>query len=426
MKANNRLSQYFLSKQLIKMKYKFSTILIILLIFNSNYTISQKKDNDNPRTWTHFKIFAKTTDDSLFYQLQDEMNINPKMESYTIFVNIESTKPEQNYVVFGNDEYDSNAYKISWNKLNQNVQNGLLDWSALNKVNLEKVLIWHSVFFNVKKPIKIISPANDRQVHGTVNYINPYLQLFGGQPLGMPIKHSIGFSFGIGTKFSGPFESDQISAGLHLFGASFSYITRLQGLNTHELGSDRKDNLPWKQYNNIFSPVNAWEISYVIPLFSNFLEIGMMGDFGDTNRSGPLYTFYEKGDSSKPMPNNIMRGKIFNLEFRYPFRLFGATVSQLYAAYYAKEVNIGLFAREMKLFHISGDLKTNFTISKMRNFQVLFEIMISQFSEGFSFNSFALGPSIRLTKLDSGKFALHTVFINVRFKLGDYFDERAW
>jgi hypothetical protein len=50
--------------------------------------------------------------------------------------------------------------------------------------------------------------------------------------------------------------------------------------------------------------------------------------------------------------------------------------------------------------------------------------MVSNIAEGFALNSFAVGPSIRLSKLDTGKFGLLSAFVNFRFKLGDFFDER--
>jgi hypothetical protein len=50
--------------------------------------------------------------------------------------------------------------------------------------------------------------------------------------------------------------------------------------------------------------------------------------------------------------------------------------------------------------------------------------MVSNIAEGFALNSFAVGPSIRLSKLDTGQFGLLSAFVNFRFKLGDYFDER--
>jgi hypothetical protein len=104
--------------------------------------------------------------------------------------------------------------------------------------------------------------------------------------------------------------------------------------------------------------------------------------------------------------------------------MFGSTRTEFYVAYYANETNIGLLTRESRLAGAVFDFRTNVTLPKIRNLQVLAEIMVSNIGEGFALNAFAIGPSIRLSKTESGKFGLITAFINARFKLGDFFDER--
>jgi hypothetical protein len=63
-------------------------------------------------------------------------------------------------------------------------------------------------------------------------------------------------------------------------------------------------------------------------------------------------------------------------------------------------------------------------ISKVRNNQFLFEMMFSNLWEGFANSSIAIGPSFRISKLESGKIGLHTFFLNARFKLGDFYTEK--
>jgi hypothetical protein len=50
--------------------------------------------------------------------------------------------------------------------------------------------------------------------------------------------------------------------------------------------------------------------------------------------------------------------------------------------------------------------------------------MVSNIGEGFALSSFSFGPSFRFSKTESGKFGLITAFLNARFKLGDFYDER--
>ncbi len=406
-------------------------LLTLLMLFCPAVMYSQQEDDpDNPRTWKYFRILARTDDDSIFLLAQDDMGIDPKLESYTLVVNISDQNQINQYVVIG-EESDPSAIRYSWAQLSKRVQDGLVNWTGTNKENLNPhKLHYASVFTDVISQIRIkelaAPPRKERAIRNTTAYINPYLQLFGGEKLGIPIKRSMGFTFGMGTKYSAPFESDLLSVGFNMLGVNISYNTAIDNLNTHNISGEFGDNFPWKQYNNIFHPLRAIELSYVIPL-GNFLEIGTMSEIkltGDENLHGPLYTFYENGDSSKPMPNNVLKGSYFNAEFRYPFRMFGSTRTLFYAAYYANETHIGLLTRESRLVGAVFDFRTNFTLPKIRNFQVLIEIMVSGIGEGFALNSFAIGPSIRLSKQENGKFGVITAFVNARFKLGDFFDER--
>jgi hypothetical protein len=396
---------------------------------HGNLLAQHEEDPNNPGTWKYFRIFARTDDDSLFLLVQDDMGIDPKLESFTIVVNIADMNEMNHYVTLG-DELDPNALRFPWAQLSKPVQQGLRSWTGTNKENLnQKKLDYASVFIDVIRQIKIkeavAPPKKERSIRSTTAYINPYLQLFGGERLGIPIKRSIGFTFGVGTKYSGPFESDQMSIGFNMLGVNISYLANIDNFNSHSLGSDSVEFMPWVQHNNIYNPSHAVELSYVIPL-GNFLEVGTLNEIKvkGVDPAGPRYIFYERGDRSKPMPNNILKGNYFNAEFRYPFRLFSATRSFVYVAYYANEVNIGLTTRESRLAGAVFDFRANAVLPKVRNFQLLLEIMVSNIGEGFALNSFALGPSVRLSKRDNGKFGLITGFLNVRFKLGDFYDER--
>jgi hypothetical protein len=408
----------------------FALIIFLSPFMAEERFAQQEEDQNNPRSWKYFKILARADDDSIYIMAQDDMGIDPKLESYTLVVNLTDGNAQNQYVVLG-DESDPSASRYAWSQLSKRVQDGLINWNGTNKENLnQKQLDYASVFLDVIRQIKIkefvAPPKRERTIRSTTAYINPYFQLFGGEKLGIPLKRSIGFTFGIGNKYSAPFESDLVSIGMNIIGVNISYNTTIDNLNTHTIGPDNVDNYPWKQYNNIFSPLRAIELSYVIPL-GNFLEIGVLSDIKmagmTTGALGPQYTFYEKGDTTKPLPNNVMRGTFVNAEFRYPFRMFGSTRSQVYVAYYANETHIGLMTRESRLAGAVFDFRTNITLKKIRNFQILLEVMVSNIGEGFALNSFAFGPSIRLSKTESGKFGVITAFINARFKLGDFFDE---
>ena len=416
----------------MKTLFRLASLSAILLSFMAlSVYAQQEEDQGNPRSWKYFKILARADDDSIFITAQDDMGIDPKLESYTLVINIYDANQQNQYVILG-DESDPSAQRYAWSQLSKRVQDGLINWTGTNKENLNsKKLDYASVFLDVIRQIKIkefvAPPKREKSIRSTTAYINPYFQLFGGERLGIPLKRSIGFTFGIGNKYSAPFESDLVNIGMNIIGVNVSYNTSIDNLNTHAVSTEHGDNYPWKQYNNIFSPLRAIELSYVIPL-GNFLEVGVLSDikYGDytTSAYGPQYTFYETGDSSKPLPNNILKGTYLNAEFRYPFRMFGSTRTQVYAAYYANEMNFGLITRESRLAGAVFDFRTNITLKKIRNFQILLEIMVSNIGEGFALNSFAFGPSLRLSKTESGRFGVITAFVNARFKLGDFFDER--
>jgi hypothetical protein len=433
----NRKELNIINQITTKMKERINFSMFVLLaaffcslLMLTTESFSQQEDPNNPRTWKYFKILARAEDDSIFIIAQDDMGIDPKLESYTIVVNITDANEQNQFIVLG-DESDPSAMRYGWSQLSKRVQDGLINWSNTNKENLnQKKLDYASVFLDVIRQIKIkefiAPPKRERVIRNTTAYINPYFTVFGWEPLGIPVKRSIGFTFGLGSKYSGPFESDEVSAGFNMLGVNISYVTRIREMNTHDLGSDSTENKPWKQYNAIFMPPRGIKLTYTIPL-GNFLEVGVYSEIKETGQipggGPPLYLFYNALDSTV-MPNNIVTGSNLIAEFRYPFRMFGSTRTQVYASYYMNEMNIGLFTRESRLVGSVFDFRVNATLKKIRNFQLLVEIMVSNIAEGFALNSFAVGPSIRLSKLDTGKFGLLSAFVNFRFKLGDFFDER--
>jgi hypothetical protein len=404
-------------------KFIFVSFFIFIFLLFVKYAFPQEDDYQNPRKWTYFKIDpAKISDDSLFYFLQ--IDCNPEisddqiLQSVKIYVDLRDASKRK---IFLGNPLEKNTASFQWEILSDYVRNGLLNYIGPNKFNLSPNIINYSspFYYGYKElnPGKLIRPvAGEKQFTGALNFINPYLQLFGGEKLGIPIKSSIGVTFAIGNKYSGPFESDQFSFGVNLYGVSFNYLSRIKGLNTSDF---YYSNELVGQFNNIFNPATAFEISYAIP-FGNFLEIGYMNIPVRNNLKGfPNYIYYDiKG---KQMPNNILWGNYFNFELRYPFSLMEAERSQVYAAYYAHEVHIGLFTRDSKIGNTVFDFRTNFTFSDLRNFQILSEIMFSGFSENFGLRSLAIGPSLRFTKLEFCKFGLHTLMLNARLKIGDYF-----
>jgi len=95
---------------------------------------SYKSDEDNPRLWKYFNIYASAEDDAIFVQLQDDLGISPKMERYILTVNV--TDKNNMYIMLGGEQ-NSSAKKYSWSGLRAAVQKGLLNWTGSNKERLE-------------------------------------------------------------------------------------------------------------------------------------------------------------------------------------------------------------------------------------------------------------------------------------------------
>ncbi len=81
----------------------------------------------------YFMILADADDDPIFVKLQDDLRIDPKMERYTVTVDIRSKEPQMQYILFG-DEY--NPIRYSWSQVSETVQKGLVSWTGSNKENL--------------------------------------------------------------------------------------------------------------------------------------------------------------------------------------------------------------------------------------------------------------------------------------------------
>jgi len=415
-------------------KLYFLTLLAVMILsfISTTNNYAQEEREDNPRTWKYFRILARAQDDSIFIMIQDDLLIDPKLESYTLTINILDPQPINQYVVIG-DEYSPDALRYAWDQLSENVREGLINWVGSNKENLnKKKLNYGSVFLDVFKKIKIkeliAPPSKVREIKNTTAYINPYLQVFGGEPVGIPLKQSFGFSFSTGTPYSGPLECELVSGYFHLLGASVGINTRIKELTRRRASRSPEDksesSFAFKDYNNIFGPNLGIEVKYVIP-FGNFFEFGIYSvlDTGSYDPPIPIVNEETLPDTTY-MPNLVLDGTYFNWEFRYPFRTFGSTRAKIYVAKYCGEIHVGWSAREMRIAGAIFDARLNFMVKGDRNFQVLYETMVADIGEGFSNTAFAFGPSIRLGKMSSGKFGVLTVMMNIRFKIGDFYDER--
>lgn len=387
-----------------------------------------KEDEKDPTSWSHFRIDGKTEDDKKFREIQSVLGIEPPLGTITMCINL--TDPKLQMITIG-DENDPTSKSYSASQVPDSILSFMVQWRGINKYNLSKVgYNYASVFIEAVKKIKLAEflapPKREIEIVNTVAYINQYLNFFGGDPLGIPIKRGFGFSFHAGTPYSGPLETDIIGASFHMLGASIGVTTRIKEFVQKRSAGATKDEKESKysNYNNLFTPKLGLEINYVIP-FGNFFQIGYFSTIDTGDYDPPLLIKSSDSSSYKYMPNNVLvKGGYVNWEFRYPLRVFRSTRSKIYVAKYLGEVHAGFIGRELTLASSVFDVRINATFgSSKRNFQLLMEAYVSSIGEGFSLSSFAIGPSVRLTKTPDGNFGAVTILINARLKIGDFFDE---
>ncbi len=111
----------------------FSLFIFAFLLVSCSGTkiTTNTKDLKNLK---YFRILVDADDDPIFVKLQDDLGIDPKMERYTVTVDVRSKELTQQYVLFG-DEY--NPIRFNWSQLSEQVRNGLLNWTGSNKERLD-------------------------------------------------------------------------------------------------------------------------------------------------------------------------------------------------------------------------------------------------------------------------------------------------
>lgn len=398
---------------------------------------------DDPRTYRYYRIETKLSNQpdrtqDLLNKLQEELYIpqDNRLNQLQITVNKSSPESDQWYVVIGDPE-DVNSPSNSWNELTPDVQNLLTFWPARSgtKVNLEgsKINGWtvidkpyKDIFKQVKRKTAFLPPKKFRDISSTEEYINPFLQAFGGPALGLPIKKSVGFSFLFGTPYSGPMETDLVSAGFDIIGISINITSRVKEFVAGTSGGDT-DIVPANKfianYNNIYAPHLGLEVDYVIP-FLKILKVGLFTTIDSGDYDPPVRVLDTKTNTI--LPNNVISGNYFNWELRYPFLFFNSSISKVYFGQQFAEFHLGFLAREVYIDESLFDIRTDMTFgSSKRNFQWLIEAMVANIASSFARNSFAIGPSVRLGISDTGNFGLLTVLLNMRLKIGDYWEREV-
>lgn len=115
------------------------------------------------RVGVYFTILANVQENELFGRVQDELAIEPRLESYTIIVNITDTEEQNQYIVIG-DVTDPSSPRYWWSQLSMVTQKDLLAYQGPNRKEHEYV----SKFINqVKFSYDKTGNLTKREVYNT-------------------------------------------------------------------------------------------------------------------------------------------------------------------------------------------------------------------------------------------------------------------
>ena len=385
--------------------FLFSLMLALLLVlaFSQSVTFAQE-EGEQIRYYQ-----MEPLDDSLFIKIQQELFIDPPDPKAEIIVDLRNAN-DQTISIKGT------LYPLL--AISPELRARIITYPF--KLNLEENITYSSVFTRVIEKIKfknMLKPPTAFQISSTLNYINPFLQLFGGERFGWAIKKDIGLSFGIGTEYSGPLETNYVEAGFHILGFYGGVYSSADGLTSIK-GS--------QNHNNLFV-TDGFRLSYVVP-FGNFFEIGFVSstsDFSEAQLRQYLYNTVNKDnivlnpDGSIKYQPYLFNGSTVTWEFRYPIKVLGATRGKAYVGQFMDEWHIGFTGREMSLAGSVFDFRFDAMFgSPVRQPQYVFDIIVQKIFDYWSFSSIALGPSGVIGTLKDGSLGFTSIFVNVRLKLG--------
>jgi hypothetical protein len=375
------------------MKKYLIIVTTILYIFSAINIMAQ--DDDEPI----YYFQMEPLDDSLFILIQDNLFIDPTDPKAEIIVDLRDTKNRTIQV-------KSRLYPLL--ALKEEVRARVVTFPF--KINLEDNITYTSVFTDIVDKMKfgkLSAPPTKTQISSTNGYINPYLQLFGGERFGIPIKKDIGISMGLGTPYSGPMETDLVEANFHILGfrlGMFGIIpafTKLKEANNH---------------NNLYG-TEGIQFGYVLP-FGNFFEISYNKVTNNLSESA-VANYAQDSVAEFGYSPKFLSDSYVNYELRYPVRIMGATRSKFYVAKYLDEWHIGFTGRELSLAGSTFDLRIDaMPKSDVRNPQYLLDISVQRIMESWGFSSFSMGPSAVFSKTDTGHFGVISMFFNMRLKVG--------
>jgi hypothetical protein len=377
------------------MKNKFTLYLFLLLIVPAfNLVRAQEEPGEKIE---YFQM--EPLDDSLFIKIQQQLFIDPPDPKAEIIADLRD--PNNQTLSIKGVLYPFLALKPETRAL-------IITYPF--KLNLEQQINYGSVFTRVLDNLriqKIFSPPTLFQISSTLGYINPFFQLFGGEQFGIPIKRDLGISFGLGTPYSGPMETNIVGANFHILGFYGGIFGPADALS---------ETITYKNYDEIYM-TKGYQIGYVIP-FGNFFEVSYQYFAKNIGQTDSLY-FDRNNIDSLNMISKILRGPYYNWELRYPISVLGSTRARFYIARYLNEMHFGFAGRELSLagstFDFSFDAMNH---SDIRPPEYVLNLMVQKIADFWASSAFAIGPSMIITQGQNGKSPTVLIFFNLRFKVG--------
>jgi hypothetical protein len=351
-------------------------------------------------------------DDSLFIKIQEEVFIDPPDPKAEIIVDLRD--PNNQTISISGSLYPFLALKPE-------TRAKIITYPF--KLNLEETINFGSVFTRVIEKLrlnKVLNPPSVLQISPTLGYINPFLQVQGGERFGFPIKSDVGISIGIGTPYSGIMETNFIEANFHILGV------RLGIYQNADAFVEIKD---FQNHNNLFV-TSGFQVAYVIP-FGNFFEFGYTKSTkGFSQPQIDKYTKYTVNkdnivlnpDGSVKYQPYLLQGSFINWELRYPVKVMGATRGKVYVARYLNETHVGYSGREMTLGGSVFDLRMDAMVaSNVRQPQFVMDILVEKIFDSWASSAIAVGPSAIIGTTRSGSVGITSILFNLRIKVGTSF-----
>lgn len=351
-------------------------------------------------------------DDSLFILIQQEMFIDPPDPKAEIVVDIRD---------LNNQTISIKGSLYPFLALKPETRARIINYPF--KLNLEETIHYGSVFSKVLEKLrlsKVLDPPSVLQISPSLGYINPFIQVQGGERFGFPIKSDVGVSIGFGTPYSGVMETNFIEANFHILGF------RAGIFQSADAFVEIKD---FDNHNNLFV-TSGFHLAYVIP-FGNFFEFGyssVSDNFTETQllkytqQTVNIKNLVYNPDGSIRFQPYLVKGSFLNWEFRYPIKILGATRGKIYAARYLDETHIGFLGREMTLGGSVFDLRMDAMFaSKIRQPQFVLDILVQKIFDSWASSAIAIGPSAIIGTKNDGSVGITSILFNLRIKVGTSF-----